>query len=102
MVQIELWKHNWNERLEYTETRLVRREIVKEERVKGIVEHIINYHDCKEVTGSYSWGAVGECYHIYGENCHINLKFASKKQLNRFTGFMEEICTGEIKETYVR
>lgn len=103
MVQIQLWEHKWNKKLEYTESNLVRRETVKEEKVKWIVEHIINYYNWEKVTGRYYHGAsVGECYGIYSEKGHINLKFASKKQLHRFTKFMEEICTGEITEEYCR
>lgn len=92
MVLMTLWDNEKNE--------LVWRETKKENEIISTIKKIFSYHESKKVR--YLWGFDGEKYAIHGEHYTLIIKFASKKQLNKFTEFMDEICDGEIKERYCR
>lgn len=92
MVLMTLWDNEKNE--------LVCRETKKESEIIPTIKKIFSYYESKKVR--YLWGFDGEKYAIDGEHYTLVIKFASKKQLNKFTEFMTEICDGEIEKIYCR
>lgn len=100
MAQITINEKRWNQKYEYTQVDLISRETVKENEIIPIVESITA--EAQEIDICYLWGITGECYNIDTDKNVINIKFASRKQLNRFTDYMTGLCTGEITEKYCR
>ena len=81
MVLMTLWDNEKN--------KLVCRETKKENEIISTIKKIFSYYESKKVR--HLWGFDGEKYAIHGEHYTLVIKFASKKQLNKFTEFMTEI-----------